>query len=79
MKKLLSIALPLVLLGQGCVSQSEYRSFVAASRGFFDSVAPVFSEATTGDASLSEQSKRNRMSELRAFEQALVAAEARVK
>jgi len=79
MKKMFLIVLPLVLVGQGCVSESEFRSFVAASRGFFYSVAPVFTEATTSDASLSEPSKRNRMREVQAFEQALVAAEARVK
>jgi len=77
--KMLLIALPLLLVGQGCVSESEYRSFVAASRGFFDSVAPVFSEATLQDATLADQSKRNRLGEIKDYERALMAAEARVK
>jgi len=63
----------------GCVSEGEHRAFVAASRGFFNSVAPVFSDATTRDDSLSEQSKRNRLREVEAYERALLAAEARVK
>jgi hypothetical protein len=63
----------------GCVSVSEYRAFVTASRGFFDSVAPVFSDATVRDAGLSDRSKQNRLGEVEAYERALVAAEGRVK
>ncbi len=61
----------------GCISTSEYQAFVTASRGFFDSVAPVFSDATLHDAGLSDQSKKNRLSEVEAYERALVAAEER--
>jgi hypothetical protein len=63
----------------GCVSTPEYRAFVAASRGFFDSVAPVFSEATLHDAGLNDQSKKNRRAEVEAYERALVAAEERAR
>jgi hypothetical protein len=69
----------LLVVAQGCVSVSEHRAFVVASRGFFDSVAPVFSEATLHDEGLTQQSKRNRLGELSAYERALVAAEERVR
>jgi hypothetical protein len=74
-----AIAIVLSAAFAGCVSQSEYSAFVTASRGFFDSVAPVFSDATVHDAGLSDQSKRNRLGEVSAYERALVAAEERVK
>jgi len=74
-----SVALLFCLFGSGCVSQSEYRAFVVASRGFYDSVAPVVSEETLSDPGLSDVSKRNRLKELKAYEAALAAAEARVK
>ena len=72
-------ALTSAIVLAGCVSQSEYRAFVAASRGFYDSVAPVFSDATLHDAGLSDVSKQNRLKEVVAFERTLVAAEARAK
>lgn len=69
----------LLVTATGCVSVSEYRAFVQASRGFYDSVAPVFTAATAKDDGLSEQSKKNRLGEVSAYERALVAAEERVK
>jgi hypothetical protein len=73
----------LVLAGvlvQGCVvSKGEYGDFVKASRGFYDAVGPAFSEATVHDVGLSDQSKKNRLSELEAYKRALEAAEDRVK
>ena len=63
----------------GCVSRGEYRAFVAASRGFYDAVAPVFSEYTLHDVGLSDRSRANRLGELIGYERALDAAEDRVK
>jgi hypothetical protein len=74
-----SFSLALLAAASGCVSAAEYRAFVAASRGFFDSVAPVFSDATLHDPGLSDTSKRNRLGEVTAYERALVSAEERVK
>jgi hypothetical protein len=74
-----SALLILCLAAGGCVSNSEYRAFVVASRGFYDSVAPVVSEATLADPGLSDVSKQNRLKELKAYEAALVAAEVRSK
>jgi hypothetical protein len=74
-----SAAVVLLFGAVGCVSTSEYRAFVLASRGFFDSVAPVFSDATVHDPGLADQSKRNRLGEVAAYERALVAAEERVR
>lgn len=68
-----------MLLCCGCVTRSEHRAFVEASRGFFDSVAPVFSAATLADDGLAEQSKKNRLAEVKAYERALEAAEARAR
>src|SRR5207237_1142581 len=47
-----------LVASSGCVSASEYRAFVAASRGFYDSVVSVFSEATLRDDGLADLSKR---------------------
>lgn len=68
----------LVLLG-GCVTRGEHAAFVEASRGFYDAVGPVFSQATTGDAGLSERSKRLRLELLHDYRLALEAAEERVR
>jgi hypothetical protein len=68
------------VLASGCVvTKDEYGDFVKASRGFFDSVGPVFSATTASDPGLSDQSKKNRLKELAAYEGALKAAEERVK
>jgi len=73
-----AVLLGLLLLA-GCVSKSEYRSFVVAARGFADSVGPVFSDYTLKDQALSEVSRKNRLAELRDFERALEAAEERAR
>jgi len=70
----------LCLLGlSGCVTMSEHAAFVKASRGFYDAVAPVFSDYTARDPGLSDRSRSNRLGELQGYERALVAAEERVK
>lgn len=79
---LVLVVIGLLVLGavlSGCVTSAEYKAFVTASRGFYDSVGPTFSAAVLADPDLAEQSKKNRLSELTAYEKALKAAEERVR
>lgn len=74
-----ALSVLLVVLLSGCVSKSEYRTFVGASRGFYDAVAPVVSDAALRDPNLSEQSRKNRLATLAAHERAIRAAEERTR
>lgn len=67
------------LLSVGCVTNAEHKAFIEASRSFYGSVAPTFEKAVNEDDGLSDQSKKNRLGELSAYEKALEAAEARIR
>jgi hypothetical protein len=66
-------------LGGCCVTKDEHRAFVESSRAFFNAVAPVFSEAIAGDASLSQRNKQNRLGVVEDYQRALSAAEGRAR
>jgi hypothetical protein len=77
-KHILALVFMLLFLS-GCISKAEHKSFVEASRAYFDTVAPVYSHAIETDAALSEQSKRNRLGIQKDYATALQLAEERVK
>ena len=59
--RLVAAALVLALSGCAQVSMSEYRALVEASREYYEIVDPIYRASVEHDASITDQSRRNRL------------------
>lgn len=78
MRKTVFLVVLLSLGSVGCISTSEYKAFVEASRAYYSDVSPRNRAQVASDKNLSDQSKKNRLTEDDNYGSAIAAAESRL-